>query len=145
MKYHIVNAQLEEKDFIENQLEEYDRTSKPILQEKKYVVFSKIIKNELNQVIAGGIAYSSMYFIGYIDTLWVHQKYRKEGLGSLILAALEKELKDYGCENCHLDTFDFQAPLFYKKNGYQEFGKLRHEKVDITEYFFSKKLSEYID
>jgi len=48
---------------------------------------------------------------------------------------LESKLREYGCELCHLDTFNFQAPVFYKKNGYEIFGELHHKKQNITEYF----------
>nr|WP_251869293.1 GNAT family N-acetyltransferase [Enterococcus italicus] len=55
--------------------------------------------------------------MGYIDTLWVDEKFRNQSIGTKILSLLESKLREYGCELCHLDTFNFQAPVFYKKNG----------------------------
>ncbi|NMA75033.1 MAG: GNAT family N-acetyltransferase [Bacteroidales bacterium] len=86
------------------------------------------------------IAYSSLYYIGYIDTLWVDEKFRNQSIGTKILSLLESKLREYGCELCHLDTFNFQAPVFYKKNGYEIFGELHHKKQNITEYFLKKDL-----
>ncbi|MGO2629038.1 MAG: GNAT family N-acetyltransferase [Enterococcus italicus] len=90
--------------------------------------------------MGGGIVYSSLYYIGYIDTLWVDEKFRNQSIGTKILSLLESKLREYGCELCHLDTFNFQAPVFYKKNGYEIFGELHHKKQNITEYL-KKKIS----
>lgn len=138
--YSVINGAENESTYVEEQLAFVDEKKKPISQEEKYVRFNKIIKNEQGDIIAGGIAYSSLYYIGYIDTLWVDEAYRNQGFGARVLSALENELKNFGCENCHVDTFDFQAPEFYKKQGYQEFGKLSHNKAGVTEYFLAKQL-----
>lgn len=87
------------------------------------------------------MAYSSYYYIGYVDTLWVDEEYRNQGVGSKLMDQVEKSLKDYGCSLCHLDTFSFQAPGFYEKRGYKIFGTLEHKKAGISEYFLVKDLS----
>lgn len=40
-----------------------------------------------------------------------------------------------------LATFDFQEPDFYKKQGYEEFGKLYYPNADLTEYYLKKDIS----
>ena len=37
----------------------------------------------------------------------------------------EDEARDEGCRYVHLDSHSFQAPDFYKKLGYEEFGRLQ--------------------
>ncbi|KAF1299491.1 hypothetical protein BAU15_02285 [Enterococcus sp. JM4C] len=136
----VVDGNEESLDFIEEKLTEYNLAHKALTQKEEFVRFAKVAKDQNEKVIGGVIAYSSMYQIGYIDTLWVDDAYRYKGIGRKLLTEVEQELADFGCENCHLDTYDFQAPGFYRKMGYQEFGQLRHEKANVTEYFFSKKL-----
>jgi len=40
----------------------------------------------------------------------------------------------------HLETFSFEAPKFYEKNGFETFGKIRDVPVAHCDYFFFKKL-----
>lgn len=125
--------------FIESELELFNTHSKRSPQDEEYKKFIIVVKKN-QQIIGGGIAYSSLYYIGYIDTLWVDEKFRNQSIGTKILSLLESKLRGYGCELCHLDTFNFQAPVFYKKNGYEIFGELHHKKQNITEYFLKKDL-----
>lgn len=45
-----------------------------------------------------------------------------------------------GCRFIYLDTFSFQAPGFYKKNGYEIFGMLEDHPKGFNQYFLHKKL-----
>lgn len=44
----------------------------------------------------------------------------------------ESEAKQHGCKYAFVDTFSFQAPIFYKKHGYQEV-------FTLEEYPYTKK------
>jgi hypothetical protein len=56
-------------------------------------------------------------------------------------AALEK-----GCRLIFLDSFSFQAPEFYKKNGFEVFGKIEDHPKGYDQYFLIKRLEfEYKD
>lgn len=130
----------EDSDFINSKLEHYNLTHKPLTQSEPFHSFIKVAKNNEGEVIGGAIAYSSMYHIGYLDTLWVDERYRHQGVGTELLRQAEEALTEFGCHMCHLDTFDFQGPEFYRRAGYTEFGRLEHEHVNLTEFFFYKKL-----
>ncbi|THB73625.1 MAG: GNAT family N-acetyltransferase [Desulfobacteraceae bacterium] len=70
----------------------------------------------------------------YIAGLWVSETHRGKGLGDKLLAAAEKKALEENCHGAYLFTYDFQAPEFYQKQGYEIFGKLEkfcnhHEKV----------------
>lgn len=142
MKTSIIfkNGTDEDNEFLDSQLEQYNLTSKPLTQPEAYHSFVKVAKNNEGEIIGGAVAYSSMYHIGYLDTLWVDERYRGQGIGTELLKQAEQALIQFGCHMCHLDTFDFQAPKFYLNAGYTEFGRLEHEHVNLTEYFFYKKL-----
>lgn len=124
--------------YIDSKLETYNKCIKPLTQEDEFVVFKHIA--EVNNKIVGGIfGYSSYYKIGYIETLWVDEQFRRSGIGSNLLKLIEHDLKNFGCNNVHLETFDFQGPEFYIKKGYEEFGKLYYSNVDLYEYFLKKE------
>ncbi|GGL09509.1 GNAT family N-acetyltransferase [Deinococcus radiotolerans] len=53
-----------------------------------------------------------------IDELWVQDAARGQGIGAALLASLEAQARALGCRWSKLNTWDFQAPGFYKRQGY---------------------------
>ncbi len=74
--------------------------------------------------IVGGLfgeTYAGWLFIRYF---WLAEALRGRRLGAGILALAEQRAVERGCHSAFLDTFSFQAPEFYRKQGYVEFGRL---------------------
>ncbi len=76
----------------------------------------------------------------YIDLMWVREDLRGQGFGRQLLALSEETARDRGAKHAYLDTFSFQAPEFYKRFGYQEFGRLEGFPAGHTRYFLTKEL-----
>lgn len=94
-----------------------------------------------NGLIIAGIR--SCFYLGEclaINVLFVDEKYRHKGLGSILLNKVEAEAKAMGAKLVHLDTFDFQAKDFYLKHGYEIFGVLENCPVAHTRYYMKKAL-----
>lgn len=87
----------------------------------------------------GGLTGSSFLGWFYVDLLFVDGKYRGRGIGKRLLQEAESWAKKKGCRHIHLNTITFQAPGFYRKMGYQIYGKLAYPKGNIR-YYFKKKL-----
>ena len=69
--------------------------------------------------IAGVITGRAYYNEVHIGDLIVGKAYRRDGVGSKLVRAVENAYKDKGYEKIALTTFGFQAPEFYKKLGYE--------------------------
>ena len=74
--------------------------------------------------IVGGIVGEMFFGWMFVHLFWIDEKYRGKGFGERLLGAAEEEARKRGAKNVYLDTFSFQAPGFYKKLGYREFGRL---------------------
>jgi GNAT superfamily N-acetyltransferase len=76
------------------------------------------VRNEAGEIIAG--------FNGYtwggcceLSHVWVHERYRGQGLGTLLIRSAETEAVARGCGQVVLATHSFQAPGFYQRMGYE--------------------------
>jgi GNAT superfamily N-acetyltransferase len=81
-------------------------------------IFTKIIRNHNNNIVAGATGWT-WAGISEINLLWVNEEYRRKGLGKKLLTAAEDEIIKRGCSTILLRSYSFQAPVFYKKNGYK--------------------------
>ncbi len=95
---------------------------------------------EDNGNIAGVIIGRAYYNEIHIGDLIVGKDYRRAGVGSKLVAAVEEAYKGKGYEKIALTTFGFQAPEFYKKLGYElEF--VREDKdPKLSKFFYIKKI-----
>ena len=59
-----------------------------------------------------------------VETLWVDEGYRGQGLGGRLLDMAEAEARRHGCAHVQLDTLTFQARPFYEARGYRVYGEL---------------------
>ena len=76
----------------------------------------------------------------FVDTLWVADKERGKGMGRTLLERGEREAKKRGARNAYLYSFSFQAPGFYRKLGYREFGRLDGFPKGHSRYWLTKAL-----
>ncbi|MBC7281234.1 GNAT family N-acetyltransferase [Hoeflea sp.] len=74
--------------------------------------------------LAGGlVAYSVQGWL-FIKLLGVAETERGNGIGRALLAKAEEYARETGLVGVYLDTFEFQAPRFYRELGYTECGRL---------------------
>lgn len=78
-----------------------------------------------------------------IERLWIRQDLRREGYGQRLLAAAEQEARIRGCAQLLVDTFSFQAPLFYQKLGFEVIGVVEgFPRPPHSEYHLRKVLTQ---
>ena len=57
----------------------------------------------------------------YLEELFLEKAYRRQGLGAEILKKLEEKASTLGVESIYTWTAGYEAPEFYKRQGYQVF------------------------
>ncbi len=90
--------------------------------------------------IAGGVLGQIFWQGLFIDALWVADALRGRGYGHRLLESIEDEARRRGATMVYLDTFSFQAPDFYKQQGYRVFGELQGFPPGHCLTFFTKEL-----
>jgi GNAT superfamily N-acetyltransferase len=92
--------------------------------------------------LAGGLVGHTWTSWLHVTYLWVDDRHRGSGLGSRLLETAERIAREErGCGAARLETWDFQAPEFYKKQGYEVVCVIPDYPPGITEYTLTKRLS----
>ncbi len=121
---------------IYSELHAYNTAHKEPCEERALGVFCE---DAAGKKLAGltGKTYGNWLCIKY---LWVGEALRGRGLGSRILRAAETEAAARGCKYAFVDTFHFQAPGFYKKQGYAEVFAQKEYPYTGARYYYVKPL-----
>ncbi|EGX58089.1 acetyltransferase [Streptomyces zinciresistens K42] len=91
--------------------------------------------------MAGGLVGHTWASWLHVALLWVDDRHRGAGLGSQLLAHAEATARDTrGCTAVRLETWDFQAPEFYRRQGYDVVCVIPGYPPGITEYTLTKRL-----
>ncbi|MGW8064631.1 GNAT family N-acetyltransferase [Streptomyces ziwulingensis] len=91
--------------------------------------------------LAGGLVGHTWAAWLHVTYLWVDGRHRGVGLGSALLAEAERGARgERGCTASRVETWDFQAPDFYVKQGYEVVGVIPDYPPGITEYTLVKRL-----
>lgn len=75
----------------------------------------------------------------HVSYLWVAAPFRGHGHARALLARAERFAIERRCTHARLETFSFQAPGFYAKQGYAVFGTLEDCPVPGHRQFFLQK------
>ncbi|ANP55561.1 ribosomal protein S18 acetylase RimI-like enzyme [Streptomyces griseochromogenes] len=91
--------------------------------------------------LAGGLVGHTWATWLHVTYLWVDARHRGAGLGSRLLAEAERIARaDRGCASARLETWDFQAPEFYRRQGYDVVCVIPDYPPGITEFTLTKRL-----
>jgi ribosomal protein S18 acetylase RimI-like enzyme len=135
MNFEITRCSSEEADFIDDKIVEFNLQKVPADCENNRIVywFGKKMTDENGRIVAGCLAARTVWGTAEVSVLWVDEAYRKQGLGTQLLADVEKDFRENGCNIVLLDTFDWQARGFYEKQGYSVSAPLRIARKAIAD------------
>ena len=79
------------------------------------------VENDNGEIIGFASGLTNHKWFNLTD-LWIHEKCRKQGLGSKILKMLEQDIKAVGIKHIYTRTTGFDKnDVFYEKQGYKKF------------------------
>jgi GNAT superfamily N-acetyltransferase len=90
--------------------------------------------------VVGGASGDTHYGWLYLDLLWVEESLRGAGWGRQLVERFESEAMTRGAQRAWVDTYGFQAPDFYERLGYREFGRLEDFPPGSARHFLWKSL-----
>ena len=90
--------------------------------------------------LLGGLILQSYWQESYIELLWLSARARGAGHGSELVAEAEHIARKRGSRLVHLNTYSFQAPGFYEKQGYRRRGTIAGSPRGERRHFYVKQL-----
>jgi len=114
----------------------YFKSGKNITPKKPFGVYC-LEENE--QFLGGAVVYERFDWL-YVDILFLNPNSRKHGLGSQLLAEIQRIAQEKDCVGINLETWDFQARAFYEKNGFEVCGKIEDYPRGNTLYNMIKRV-----
>jgi Acetyltransferases len=90
--------------------------------------------------VVGGLWGRTSWAFLVVELLFVPEACRGQGIGARLLQTAEEEAMRRGCHGAWLDTFSFQAPEFYRRQGYTLFGTIENYPPGYARHFFRKHL-----
>jgi GNAT superfamily N-acetyltransferase len=90
--------------------------------------------------IVGGLLGGTSFGLLRIDRFFLPESLRKQGLGTRIINAAEEEGRLRGCTRALLTTLSFQAPGFYKRQGWEVLAELEGIPPAPSRFLMTKKL-----
>ena len=132
----IIDLNEQQVETIEEKLSDYDES---------YITYRlqgniQIGIEEDGKLIAGLDACMTAFKILYVSTVFVEEKYRRQGYGTKLMQEMEKRAKELGANMIRLDTFNWQGKEFYEAIGYEMVGSYQNQAEGYAEYFFLKRL-----
>jgi GNAT superfamily N-acetyltransferase len=101
--------------------------------------FAYHVRSESKDLLGGLLAHTHFNHL-FVSAIFVDQRFRRHGIGRELMRRAEALALEQGCDAIYLDTFDYQAPMFYEKLGFKVFGKLENYPPPHQRSFLVKRI-----
>jgi GNAT superfamily N-acetyltransferase len=90
----------------------------------------------------GGMIGRTSYGLLFIDLVYLPETMRGQDIGGALLRMMEDEGARRGCQSAFLFTITYQAPGFYARHGWTEFGRIACDPPGTARVFMTKTLQQ---
>ena len=136
MKLRLENIDSKKTQELGNLIRAYNRSKREPSKSEPLNIY---VEDEQGNLLAGLAAETFGNWLE-IEYLYVSEDLRGKGIGSEILNRAEQEARERKCKYSFVNTFQFQAPDFYKKHGYKEVFALKEYPYTGERYYYTKDL-----
>ena len=136
MHFRLENRESKKTQELGNLIRAYNQSKREPSKSEPLNIY---VEDEQGNLIAGMVAETFGHWLE-IEYLYVQEDFRGQGIGSNILNRAEKEARERKCKYSIVNTYQFQAPNFYKKHGYEEVFALKEYPYTGERYYYTKAL-----
>lgn len=136
MYFRLENKESHKSQEIGNLIRVYNRSKREEVESEPLNLY---VEDEEGNLLAGLIAETFGNWLE-IEYLFVKEDLRGQGIGSQLLQRAESEAKKRNCFYVFVNTYQFQAPAFYQKHGYQKVFTLNDYPFTGQRYYYQKEL-----
>lgn len=136
MQFRLENRESKKTQELGNLIRAYNQSKREPSKSEPLNIY---VEDEQGNLIAGMVAETFGHWLE-IEYLYVQVDFRGQGIGSNILNRAEKEARERKCKYSFVNTYQFQAPDFYKKHGYEEVFALKEYPYTGERYYYTKAL-----
>ena len=94
--------------------------------------------------ILGGLLGRTSLGLMFIELVFLPKELRGRQIGTRVLSLAEEEGARRGCRAAVLYTISFQAPGFYERHGWREFGRIPCDPPGTSRVFMTMQLSPHL-
>ena len=136
MQVRLENTESQKSQIIGDLIRSYNRSKREVAESEPLNLY---VEDEHGEIMAGLVAETFGNWLE-IEYLFVKEDLRGQGIGSQLLQQAESEAKKRNCRFAFVNTYQFQAPAFYQKHGYQEVFTLKDYPYTGQRHYYQKDL-----
>jgi len=99
-----------------------------------------LVRDPVGRRVVGGILARTSLGLLFIDLVFLPESLRGRQIGTRMLRMAEEEAVRRGCRRAVLYTINFQAPGFYERHGWREFGRIPCDPPGTSRVFMTKEI-----
>lgn len=136
MHIRLENTESQKVQEIGDLIRSYNRSNREAAESEPLNIY---VEDDSGELMAGLVAETFGNWLE-IEYLFVKEEFRGQGIGSKLLQQAESEAKKRNCRFAFVNTYQFQAPAFYQKHGYQEVFTLKDYPYTGQRHYYQKEL-----
>jgi len=99
-----------------------------------------LVRDPVSGRVVGGMLGRTSLGLLFIDLVFLPESLRGRQIGTRMLQIAEEEALRRGCRRAVLYTISFQAPGFYERHGWREFGRVPCDPPGTSRVYMTKEL-----
>ena len=136
MQVRLENIDSQKSQIIGDLIRSYNLSKREVAESEPLNLY---VEDDSGELMAGLVAETFGNWLE-IEYLFVKDDLRGQGIGSQLLQQAESEAKKRNCRFVFVNTYQYQAPAFYQKQGYKEVFTLKDYPYTGQRHYYQKDL-----